>query len=324
MAERTSLVIATLDRPADLARCLRSIGRLRRGFDEIIIVDQGDAKTTERIVADHPDLDIRIRRQAARSLTRARNAGVEQSTGDLVFFVDDDTELDPGYLEAAVNGFARHPDVVGLTGFVDQGEQGRTIPWRLCKRLAATVLLTASFRWKVLRSGANSFPVTLWFGRSRFQRVPFSAGGHFAFRRSVFDAGFRFDERLILWGFGEDVMFSYQIHKHYGPDSLAYLPEFRLRHYRSPERSLTDEAAVRMQMIYRFIFWRQEVYEGSFLNAVCYLYSQVGFSLSLLKTYRRTPLRTLRAIVSSAAYLLMHHREIADGRVDYNRFITRP
>ena len=323
MRDRTSLVIPTLARPAELARCLGSIAKLRRGFDEIIIVDQGDPEPTERIVADHPRLNIRVCRQAVRSLTRARNVGVEQATGGFVFFIDDDTTLDPAYVETAVDGFARHPEVIGLTGCVEDGQEGRAIPWRLCKRLAAVLLLTASFRWKVLRSGANSYSVGLMLGRRRFSRVQSLPGCHFACRRSVFEDGFRFDERLIRWGFGEDVMFSYQLHKHYGPSSLAYLPEFKLRHHSSAVRSLTDEAAVRMQMIYRFLFWRQEVYDGSLFNALCYLYSQLGFSLSLLKRYRRTPLRTVRAIVSSGAYLLMHHREIVEESVDYNRFITR-
>lgn len=323
MRDRTSLVIPTLHRPAELARCLGSIAKLRREFDEIIIVDQGDPGPTERIVADHPRLNIRIHRQAVRSLTRARNAGVEQARGDLVFFIDDDTTLDPGYVETAADCFARHPEVIGLTGCVEDGQEGRAIPWRLCKRLVAVLLLTGSFRWKVLRSGANSYSVGVILGRLRFCRVQSLPGCHFACRRSVFEDGFRFDERLILWGFGEDIMFSYRLYKHYGPNSLAYLPEFSLRHYGSSVRSLTDEAAVRMQMIYRFIFWRREVYNGSLFNALCYLYSQMGFSLALLKNYRRTPLRTLRAIVESCAYLLMHHRGIVEERVDYNRFITR-
>ena len=323
MRDRTSLVIPTLGRPVELARCLDSVAKLRRGFDEIIIVDQGDPEPTESVVADHPRLNIRVFRQAVRSLTRARNAGIDAANGEFLFFIDDDTELDERYVETAVDCFARHPGVIGLTGYVEDGQEGRAIPWRLCKRLAAVLLLTASFRWKVLRSGANSWSARLMLGTWRFSRVQSLPGCHFACRRRVFEDGFRFDERLILWGFGEDIMFSYRLYKHYGPSSLAYLPEFRLRHQSSAIRSLSDEAAVRMQMIYRFIFWREEVYDGSLVNALCYLYSQIGYSLSLLKRYRRTPLRTVRAILSSGAYLLMQHRKIVAGRVDYNRFITR-
>ena len=321
MPDRTSLIIPTLNRPADLARCLRSVGKLHQGFDEIIIIDQGDLKATERIAGDYGHLNVRLYHQPVRSLTQARNLGVEKATGELIFFVDDDVKLDERYVETAVDCFARHPHVVGLTGHVDNGWDGGAIPWRLFERFVLLVLLVASFRWEIMRSGANSAPFRD-MGTVRFRNVPFLPGCHFACRRKVFEAGFRFDERLILWGFGEDVMFSYQVYKHYGQGSLAYCPAFTLRHYLSPDQSLTDETAVRMQVIYRFIFWRQEVYNGSFLNAVCYLYSQVGFSLLLLKRYARTPVLVLRAIVRSYGYLLAHHREIARERIDYNRFIT--
>ena len=117
-------------------------------------------------------------------------------------------------------------------------------------------------------------------------------------------------------------MFSYQVYKHYGPGSLAYCPAFTLRHDWGLDRSLTDEMAIRMQVIYRFLFWRGEVYNGSLLNALCYLYSQVGFSLLLLRRYRHSPSLALRAIVTSYRYLLAHHREIAQESIDYNRFIT--
>ena len=317
---RTTLVIPTLNRPGDLARCLRSVSALRRGFDEIIIVEQGDLRRTQDIARHHGALNIKVCHQTIRSLTRARNLGVEKSKGDLIFFVDDDTTLDRRYVETAVDYFDRHPDVVGLTGHIEETRRGPYC-WRAFTRSIALLLLTASFRWEILRSGANSFPVRP-MGPSWFRKVQFLAGCHFVCRRAVFEAGFRFDERLILWGFGEDVMFSYRVWKHYGRGSLAYFPAFRLRHHMSPEQSLTDESAIRMQVIYRFLFWHGEVYGRSWLNALCYVYSQIGFSLSLFMLYRHTPLRTLRAITRSYRYLLANHREIAREHVDYNRFIT--
>lgn len=311
---RTTLIIPTLNRPDDLARCLQSISQLHRGFDEIIIIDQGDPETTKRVAGDYDHLNLEIYPQAVRSLTRARNLGMEKAIGELVFFVDDDTALGERYVQSAVDHFAEYPEVVGLTGYVDEGFPLGFRLLRLLKRLMAVLLFTDSFRMEVLRSGANTFPL----GAPRFRYVEWLNGCHMVYRRGVFEAGFRFDERLIRWGFGEDVMFSYQVWKHYGPGSLVYLPAFRLRHYSSPEQSLTDEAVVRMHVIYRFIFWYKEVYDDSLLNALCYLYSQINFSISLLRRYRRS----LRTIVESFRYLLRHHRDIARERIDYNRFIT--
>ena len=318
---RTTLIIPTLHRPGDLARCLESITRLRRGFDEIIIVDQGDPETTQRIVADCAHLNIAVHHQAVRSLTRARNLGAEKSTGALVFFVDDDTVLDERYVETAVDYFAEHPEVVGLTGDLDEGPPSGSPLWWRCRRWAGRLLLVSGRHRRVLRSGATTVP-DHGAGPSWFRNCQWLPGCHMVYRRSVFEAGFRFDERLIRWGFGEDAMFSYQLYKHYGPGSLAYLPAFRLRHYGSPEQSLTDEAVVRMEVIYRFIFWHEEVYDDSPLNALCYLYSQIGLSIVLCRAYRHTPLLTLRTLARSYRYLLANHRAIACERIDYNRFIT--
>ena len=330
---RCSLIIATFDRPGDLARCLESVAALRRGFDEILIVDQGDAQATARIVEDLAGrrsgrLNASILAQAEPSLTRARNRGVAEATGDFLFFADDDTTLDEHYVESALECFARHPEVVGLTGYIEYDRKAQSVPRWTCKRLLALLLLASSFRWEVMRSGANSAPFRD-MGTRRFRSrhgpvsrdVAFLFGCHFACRKEVFEAGFRFDERLIRWGFGEDVMFSYRVWKHYGHGSLAYCPAFSLRHYSSPEASLTDGAAVRMQVIYRFLFWREEVWGGSLLNALCYLYGQLGFSLLLLRRYRHAKRLALGNIVRSYAYLLAHHREIATGGIDYNRFI---
>ena len=328
---QTTLVIPTLNRPGDLARCLSSIHRLHRGFDEIIIVDQGDVERTQGIVERHGDLNIQVCHHTIRSAAQARNVGIEKAKGEFIFFVDDDTALDERYVEVAIDYFDRHPGVVGLTGYIDEGrkEQGvlRTLR-QAFRKLACSLLLVESFRWKVLRSGAWSAPdyhtTTSWYpGTSWLHDVQWLQGDHFVCRRKVFEAGFRFDERLILRSLSEDIKLSYQVYKHYGRGSLAYLPAFRLCHYASPDQSLTAEADIRMQVLYRFIFWHEEVYNQSPLNALCYLYSQIGMSLLLYRyrSRRHAPLRTIRTLAKSYRYLLANHRGIARGHVDYNRFI---
>ena len=316
---RTTLVIPTLDRPGDLARCLESIAALRRGFDEILVVDQGDVAATRRVAGAHPGLNVAIHPFAVRSAAQARNAAIEAATGEIIFFIDDDTTLDERYVEVAVEYFERHPRVVALTGNIDEARV-RSRAWRLLKRLAGLALLVAPLHPGILRSGGAAPPV---FRAPLPWRpeVKFLPGGHCACRRAVFDAGFRFNPRYIRGSFGEDAMFSWQVHRHYGRGAFAYLPEFSLRHYASPERSLGRAAAIRMRVVHRSLFWRREVWGGSRLNAACYLYSQIGFVLFVFKRYRRTPLVTLRALAESYRYLLAHHREIAGGRIDFNRFV---
>lgn len=317
---QTTLIIPTLNRPDDLARCLRSVSKLHRGFDEIIIVDQGDLQTTEKIVGEYDHLNVRIYHLVVRSAAQARNLGIEEAKGTFIFFIDDDTTLDEHYVESAVDYFARHPEVVGVTGYIED-LRGGPYYWRFFKRMVGALLLVTPLHLGIFRSGAAA-PLIFLTEKSWFPDVQFLPGGHFACRREVFEAGFRFNSHFILGSFNEDTMFSCQVYKHYGRGSLAYVPEFRLRHYSSPDQSLTSAASIRMHVIHRFIFWRREVYGGSLLNALCYLYSQMGFSIFVFKRFWHTPLLTLRTIAQSYRYLLLHHRAIASESIDYNRFIT--
>ena len=321
----TSLIIATLDRPDDLDRCLRSVARLRPGFDEIIVVEQGDARRTRALVARFPDLPVTVAALSSPSLTRARNAGIERARGDYVFFVDDDTELPPDYVRAALDGFRAHPRAVGLTGTLRHGREAvrHTSVRRLLHRCLYALLLVHAWRSnRVLRSGSNCFAWGAPGPPCPAHDVQWLPGCHFVYRQRVFDDGFRFNPDFVRWGFGEDIFLSYRIHKRYGPGSLRFEPTFGLTHHLRHDGSQSVEAAVRMMVIYRFVFWRSEVYRGSPLNLLCYLAGQPGFVLfhwaGLCATSRR---RNLQAAAQAYLFLLRRWRDVAHDRIDYNRFV---
>ena len=322
----TSLIIPTLNRPDDLARCLGSVERLTPGFDEILIVDQGEAGATERLVAGLAPPNVRILRHPVRSLTEARNRGIGRARGDLLFFVDDDTVLPPDYVEAALAAFAAHPEVVGLTGPV--AAPGPPPPRifatarRGLRRIVYALLLVSSVRRnRVLRSGSNS--EARGAAAHAPHEVQWVQGCHCAFRRRVFDGGLRFPEDFIRWGFGEDVVLSFRAYRRFGPGSLRFVPGFRLTHLASPEVSLTPDAVVRMMVVYRFLFWYREVYRGSWRNLACYLLGQPGFLLFHPLRSLRAPgrARILAVAWSAYRYLLRYGRAAARNRTDYNHFI---
>ena len=324
----TSLVIPTLDRPADLERCLRSVTRVNPGFDEVLVVEQGDVRRTRKLAARFDRLNAVVLHQRTLSLTHARNLGIERARGDYIFFVDDDTELDRGYVAAALTCFEAHPRVVGLTGPAEPPPTPRA-PWarrigpaarRACRRALYTALLVTSVRRaRVLRSGSNS---SARWTRAAHQ-TEWLSGAHCVYRRQVFDGGCRFNPDFIRWGFGEDVMLSHQVHKRYGPGSLRFDPAFRLTHHSSVERSLTADAVVRMMVIYRFLFWYTEVYGGSRFNLLCYLYGQPGFVLwhPLQRPHTRPLRRILATTWASYRFLARHWRAVVRNRIDYNHFI---
>ena len=259
------------------------------------------------------------------SAATARNAGIEQATGDLVFFVDDDTELPPDYVAAALAAFAAHPEAVGLTGPVrvppGRPSDPRARRWWLWLEVVYWLLQERPlFRSRVLRSGCAGQRLRPLRGVPH--RVEHMHGENAVYRRRVFDHGFRYDPHFIRWSFGEDLMLSYRVHKHYGPGSLRWVPAFAVTHHHDEQRSIPGEAALRMQIIYRYIFWRREVYGGSRLNVCCYVCGQAGWLLRMLVQGepRHRP-RVLAAARASWRFLRAHGRDVADNRIDYNHFI---
>ena len=310
----TSLIIPTLNRPEDLTRCLESITKLTQGFDEIIVVEQGNMVDTEAVIGQFDNLAINLYYHPIRSAAQARNLAIEKARGDFVFIIDDDTELDKNYVKVALSYFADHPNVVGITGIKGDNYTIR----RFLALLIAQLLYFNSLKGVILKSGTNGGCFFMY----KEQTIQYLPAGHLAYRKAVFDAGFRFNQDFIRWSFGEDVMLGYQIYKHYGRGSLMHVPDFRLMHHDSDDASVTHISALRMSILYRFIFWHKEVYQKRLLNLVAYLYGQTYFAYRLLRINRRHNLRqAIKEIIATYRYILRNHQSIVTNKVDYNAYI---
>jgi GT2 family glycosyltransferase len=117
-----SLVIATRNRPAGISATLATVANLAARADEIIVVDQStDEHTHGALQGAIATGTISYHRQHAVGLSRARNLGFSQATGELVGFTDDDCEVDGNFAASVRSAFARHPEVGLLFGAVVPG-----------------------------------------------------------------------------------------------------------------------------------------------------------------------------------------------------------
>jgi len=115
-ADQVSVVVCTRDRPERLRRCLASLARLDPAPREIVVVDnapQSDA--TRRVVEQAPG--VRYVLEPEPGLSHARNAGVRNSTGEIIAFTDDDVETHLHWAGRIQQGFA-HLQVAATTGLV--------------------------------------------------------------------------------------------------------------------------------------------------------------------------------------------------------------
>ena len=109
-----TIAVCTRDRPSDLERCLRSLGRLAQDGHEVLVVDNCPSTTaTREVVARHPGVRYVLEERAG--LDRARNRALREASGEIVAFCDDDAAPDPNWLQALLLNFD-DPLVMCVTG----------------------------------------------------------------------------------------------------------------------------------------------------------------------------------------------------------------
>jgi GT2 family glycosyltransferase len=126
---RLSLIVCTWRRPAAVRRLLEALRSQTRPPDEVLVVDASPpAETgTGAVVSEArlPGLVYHRVPQEERGLTRQRNWGIARAQGDVIAFLDDDTVPEPDYFAEVLAGFERHPDAVGVGGYI-----ANEVEWR--------------------------------------------------------------------------------------------------------------------------------------------------------------------------------------------------
>ena len=95
---KVSVVLPTRDRPGKLKSCLTS---LRDQQAEIVVVDDGSGQC-ELIASIAEEAGAELVRLEGRGAAAARNAGVAAAGGEVVCFIDDDCEAEPGWAQTLV------------------------------------------------------------------------------------------------------------------------------------------------------------------------------------------------------------------------------
>lgn len=96
---RASVVVCSYNGGRTLERCLRSVTHLNYPDYEVIVIDDGSTDATSAVAARFP---VRCLRTENGGLSRARNLGIAESTGDVVAFIDADAYADPDWLSQLV------------------------------------------------------------------------------------------------------------------------------------------------------------------------------------------------------------------------------
>lgn len=108
------LVVATVDREAELAELLDSLDAQTYRRFRVLVADQNEDDRVLRVCEGRSFAVERL--SAQRGLSRARNEALGHLSGDLVAFPDDDCRYPPRLLESVADRFAANPGWDGVTG----------------------------------------------------------------------------------------------------------------------------------------------------------------------------------------------------------------
>lgn len=243
---RGLVVICTRNRPDDLAKALAALDAVAPGTEVLVADSSDDAHTSDvrDLVEVHDDVVLLT---CEPGLARQRNQALDwmrthRPETPYVHFVDDDTEVLPGYVDAICDVFESRPEVAGVGGVVLNQPRPRHVG---TKRLFHLYGPTPG---QVLPSGR----VTIGHYEGDEAAHPMWLPGCAMSYRTSAIAGRRFDDRLEGYSLGEDMYFSFALsHDH----ALAIALDARVLHHFSPQNRLsrTRLAPVKIALLHRFV-----------------------------------------------------------------------
>jgi GT2 family glycosyltransferase len=112
-----SVILATLRRPEPLALVLGDLARQEGLSAEVVVIDQNSPPSPDALFAVFEGSRHRlVRLTHPGGVVAARHKGVEQSTGEVLVFIDDDTRIrDPRFLWKYAQNFV-DPTLAGVCG----------------------------------------------------------------------------------------------------------------------------------------------------------------------------------------------------------------
>jgi GT2 family glycosyltransferase len=227
---KVTVAIPTLNRPGDMAAFMPTLASQTRLPDEFIVVDAGEPSQLEEEMQKalgHTQVGL-VYLRSEKGLCIQRNRALDVATGDIIFFFDDDVELEDDYIELVLQCFDRQTEPpVGCV-------QGTLIdpPAEIDGWKAAVYRAFGLTHWT-----AADDPALYISGGVRFCtepadviEVPVAQGCRMAFRREVFEDQ-RFVQFLPGYNQNEDVDMTYRVSRDW---TILQTPHARLLHKESP------------------------------------------------------------------------------------------
>jgi glycosyltransferase involved in cell wall biosynthesis len=250
----SAFIIATRNRPGELLETVRSLVGQTTLPAELCIVDSSDstpARAEIEALCQGVGLPLDYVNPAPRGLTVQRNLGLDRTTGDPVFLIDDDVYLAPDCHEECLKEYGRWgPELGGVraSAITPSRPPLPSVWWRKLFGIGG---------WWPEASGRlrPGFWIEGVSESASVRRVECFVGYFMSFRREVFDH-FRFDEKLAGYGHKEDIDFSYRVSRRY---VLIQTPKAKCQHFKTQTARMPAFQLQRMNLGNQFYLHRKNM-----------------------------------------------------------------
>lgn len=274
----SSVILCTRNRTKDLISCLQSLAHQKMAPTELIVVDSSDialqdqSAFQELFCAQNFEQSRLVYVHTKPGLTYQRNRGIERAIGDIIYFFDDDTVLEPDYLLHMNHIFEQYPEYVAGMGDISNIPSNPSLKYQLFRSFFMLPRQRASgnFTW----SGLPTHP----YGTTQFKQVEVLGGCCMAFRAAILKE-YRFDEGFKGYCYMEDADIARRISHSY---QIFFNPHARLQHLESPlaRDKMFDNSAMFMYN-YSYLFFKN-FYPKNRLKVIMYIWSIGGLLLEAL------------------------------------------
>ena len=111
---KISLVIPAYNEEKYIGECLLSARKHAADFCEIIVINNASTDKTAEVAKSFPG--VRVVDEPQKGLTKARQRGLLEASGDIIAFIDADCRLPSHWFEAVLKEFSGNPNLAALSG----------------------------------------------------------------------------------------------------------------------------------------------------------------------------------------------------------------
>jgi glycosyltransferase involved in cell wall biosynthesis len=259
-----------------------------RDFEVVVWDASKDDRSLEvvrRFATEHPKIPVRYFRAPRVGSAAQRNDALRAAEGELVVYIDDDTELSRDGVSAFVEAFGSEPELGAASLPLallpsDDTPKWRGVPknWYLTKYYSPLFGLRPwRFKSRMLSSGA------WWDTHDRPGEVDHLMGCCMGFRKDLI-ADVRFNEkmqRLAPYALYEDVECTHRLWRT-GHKMRILAEGYAVHHRASGQRAGSNRLYCQLHIYNRYLVWRHAIFPFRRWSAVPFAWSclgELGFKL---------------------------------------------